>query len=296
MRRVDPDVVHGHSSIGGLLARVAARGHRSAVAYTPNGVTDVAGRGRRGAGAGPRHRSRGRGVRQRGGGGRRRRVGPPDRVVTIPNGIDLAPAAPIDLRALLGLATDVPLVGTIARLVPQKAPLDLVAAAAAVHARRPDVRFVLVGDGALADAVDAAIEAAGLAGVLHRIPVLEGAAGALGALEVFLLTSRFEGGPYAPLEAMRAGTAGGPHRTWWGAATPWNRGSRASSCPSGTRRRPQRPWWGSSRTPSWRAELVRRALERLAERFDVAAMGARHDALYADLARTGTTRKKRSPS
>ncbi|MEZ4557984.1 MAG: hypothetical protein R2854_16365 [Caldilineaceae bacterium] len=35
------------------------------------------------------------------------------------------------------------------RLSPQKAPLDFVAAAAQVHVQRPDVWFMLVGDGPL---------------------------------------------------------------------------------------------------------------------------------------------------
>ena len=47
----------------------------------------------------------------------------------------------------------------------------------------------------------------GARGRLHRIPSLDGAGGVLDQLDVFLLASRFEGGPYAPLEAMRARTA-----------------------------------------------------------------------------------------
>ncbi len=295
VRHVDPDVVHGHSSIGGVLARVAAMGHRSAVAYTPNGVTDVrAGVVVERALARVTDRvvavstSEAEAVVDAG-------LAPRDRVVTIPNGIDLAPAPSIDLRALLGLGADVPLVGTIARLVPQKAPLDLVAAVVAVHARRPDVRFVLVGDGALADSVDAAIAAAGLAGVLHRIPVLEGAAGALGALEVFLLTSRFEGGPYAPLEAMRAGTAV-VLTDVVGSRDAVESGLTGLLVPVGDPAAAADAVVGLLEDPAWRAELAERALQRLAERFDVAAMGARHDALYADLAAIGTTRKKRTPS
>src|SRR5690242_21839311 len=36
-----PEIVHGHSSIGGLLARVAATATRTPRCYTPNGVTNV---------------------------------------------------------------------------------------------------------------------------------------------------------------------------------------------------------------------------------------------------------------
>jgi glycosyltransferase involved in cell wall biosynthesis len=206
----------------------------------------------------------------------------PGGVVIIPNGIDLVEPDPIHLREQLGIDADAPLVGTVARLVPQKAPLDLVAACAAVHAKVPGARFVLIGDGALADEVDRAIAAADLTGVLHRIPVLEGAAAALGDLDVFLLTSRFEGGPYTPLEAMRAGTpvvltdvvgsrdAVIPDQT--GLLVPVGDPAAAAAAVTALLRDPVR-----------RSSLAHAARRRLAERFDVRAMGARHDALYRSL-------------
>src|SRR5205085_6115348 len=73
------------------------------------------------------------------------------RVAVIPNGIDLAPPpAPVDLRAVLELPPGTPLVGTISRLVPQKAPEDLVAAFRVVLERDPDAHAVVIGDGVLA--------------------------------------------------------------------------------------------------------------------------------------------------
>jgi glycosyltransferase involved in cell wall biosynthesis len=48
--------------------------------------------------------------------------------------------------------------------------------------------------------------------------------------------------------------------------------------------------------PARRAALADRARQRLVEQFDVAAMGARHDALYAELVDGGTSRKKAPPS
>jgi len=50
------------------------------------------------------------------------------------------------------------------------------------------------------------VTAADLDNWLHLIPEVPDAATTLGQLDVFVLASRFEGGPYAPLEAMRAGT------------------------------------------------------------------------------------------
>ena len=65
---------------------------------------------------------------------------------------------------------------------------------------------MLIGSGELEQPVDAAVIDAGLQERFTRIPSLPGAAGVLGQLDVFALSSRFEGGPYAPLEAMRAET------------------------------------------------------------------------------------------
>src|SRR5258706_11701779 len=88
---------------------------------------------------------------------RARHIGSSDRVVAIPNGIDVDPcpeSSRLDLRAVLDVAPGTPLVGTIARLVPQKAPERFVALAAAVHRREPDAHFVLIGDGPLRVEID----------------------------------------------------------------------------------------------------------------------------------------------
>jgi glycosyltransferase involved in cell wall biosynthesis len=206
-RTVGPDVVHGHSSVGGLLARLVVRGHGPPAVYTANGITQV----RAGIAVDRSLRrwtsafvatspSEGDLAVALG-------VARPEQVAVIPNGIELeGPPSPVDLRERCGVPAGAPLVGTIARLVPQKAPEVFVAACAEVARARPDARFVIVGGGQLEDAFEQAVDAAGLRDRLTRIDQLPDAAGVLGQLDVFVLASRFEGGPYAPLEAMRAGT------------------------------------------------------------------------------------------
>jgi glycosyltransferase involved in cell wall biosynthesis len=138
---------------------------------------------------------------------RDRRIASGARVVVIPNGIEVdVPSADADLRSRIGVPADAPLVGTVARLVPQKAPERFVALAAALHHRRPDAHFVLIGDGVLRAEIDRAVAADGIASWFHRVAGVPDAATVAAELDVFVLTSRFEGGPYAPLEAMRAGT------------------------------------------------------------------------------------------
>jgi glycosyltransferase involved in cell wall biosynthesis len=208
IRRRQPDIVHGHSSIGGVLARAASWDLPVTRLYTPNGIS----------------RSRAALMVERRLGRRTHRLiavsesegelavrlglVPRERLEVILNGIDLAPPAPAssDLRSVIDLAPGTPLVGCLARLVAQKSPTDLVRAAALVAQRHDGVHFLLVGSGPLAASVDEALANSSLGGRFHRLPFLPDAATMLGQLDVFVLPSRFEGLPYSALEAMRAGT------------------------------------------------------------------------------------------
>jgi glycosyltransferase involved in cell wall biosynthesis len=207
IRTVRPDVVHGHSSIGGLLARLATSPRVHPLVYTANGITVI----RAGIAV---ERALGRRTTafvatsvSEADLARTLQLAPRGEVIVIPNGIEPdIPPAPIDLRTHLGVPDGAPLVGTISRLVPQKAPEDFVAACAVVARRQPDAHFLLIGEGELEAEVGRAIVEHGLQRRLHRIDILPDAAGVLGQLDVYAMSSRFEGGPYAPLEAMRAGT------------------------------------------------------------------------------------------
>lgn len=210
VQRRRPEVVHGHSAVGGALARLAVWAVPTARVYTPNGLrTDAAsvamerGLGRltdRLVAVSP---SEGELVLRLG-------LVPPERLAVVPNGIapEAPPAAGVGLRERLGLAPATPLVGTVARLVPQKSPLVFVRAADLLARSQPDVHAVLVGSGRLRSQVEREVAAApALAGRFHHLDVLPGVSGMLGDLDVFVLISAFEGGPYTPLEAMRAGAA-----------------------------------------------------------------------------------------
>lgn len=126
---------------------------------------------------------------------------PTDRIAVVYNAIDLDRFQP-PARARPAHAPRVVMVG---RLVVQKNPLLFVAAAAALRARLPAVRFQLVGDGPLRGEIEAAARAAGLgdalelAGERHDVPTL------LHEADLFWLTSDWEGLPNAVLEAMAAG-------------------------------------------------------------------------------------------
>jgi glycosyltransferase involved in cell wall biosynthesis len=108
-------------------------------------------------------------------------------------------------RRRLGLMDDARVIGTVMRFAPEKDPYVWLETAAAIAAARPDTRFVLAGYGNLAEQIERRIEALGLAECF----ILPGAAKDVGliygALDVLLLTSRFEGTPNVLIEAQAAG-------------------------------------------------------------------------------------------
>jgi glycosyltransferase involved in cell wall biosynthesis len=98
-----------------------------------------------------------------------------------------------------------PVVGFVGRLVPRKGALELVKAAPAIRAARPDVRVVIVGDDPYEDEdTDYAMAVRASSKVDHVGRVAE-AAGILGHLDVLVLPSRQEPFGTVVAEAMAAG-------------------------------------------------------------------------------------------
>jgi glycosyltransferase involved in cell wall biosynthesis len=143
----------------------------------------------------------------------RERHVPASRVRLIWNGAPLAEFAPVApeaalaMRRELGLPAESPVVGSIGRLSEQKGHRYLLDAAARVRAQRQDARFLIVGDGDQMEALRRQAEALGIASSVvfagHRTEVRA----LLGALDVFCISSTYEGTPLALFEAMAAGKA-----------------------------------------------------------------------------------------
>jgi glycosyltransferase involved in cell wall biosynthesis len=112
---------------------------------------------------------------------------------------------PAELRRELGIEPHQLLVGTVACLKPQKAPLDFVETARAAHAQCDRLRFVIAGDGALRDEVETRIRMLGLEGIVQPLGWRRDVPDLLHAMDLFLLTSRHEGLPRSVLQAMAAG-------------------------------------------------------------------------------------------
>ena len=110
----------------------------------------------------------------------------------------------MDLRDRLGVGDDTPLIGTVGRIAEQKAP-EIFVRACGLIARSADACFVMIGDGPLRGTVADEVRAAGIGDRFLHVPGMLDASSVMGQLSVFALPSRYEAGPYAPLEAMRAG-------------------------------------------------------------------------------------------
>ncbi len=137
-------------------------------------------------------------------------IGRPDRFSVVPLGFDLerfadAAAHRGELRSELGVPAEAPMVGIVARLVPIKAHEVFFAAARRLHAARPDMRFVVVGDGERRAELEQLVTTSGLQGVTHMLGWRADLARIYADLDVVALTSRNEGSPVALIEAMACG-------------------------------------------------------------------------------------------
>jgi glycosyltransferase involved in cell wall biosynthesis len=125
-------------------------------------------------------------------------------------GIDLEPfRQPVSRAAVrqeLGIPLDAPVVGHVGSFRPAKNHPFLLEIAAEVVKHRPDVRFLLVGDGPLRPQIEARARELGIAGnviftgVRSDVPRLM-----LGAMDLFLFPSLWEGLPIVVVEAQAAG-------------------------------------------------------------------------------------------
>jgi glycosyltransferase involved in cell wall biosynthesis len=221
LRDFQPDVVHTHSAKGGILGRLAA--HRLGVPAVVHGVHGA-----------PFHPYQGRAARTffracerwaapkchafvsvadamtdlMAGAG----VAPRDKFITIYSGMEVEPFLEAErhrerVRRELGYRDEHVVVGKIARLFRLKGHEYVIEAARRVVDAEPNVRFLLVGDGILAERLKRQISAAGLEGHFHltglvppeRIPEL------IAAMDILVHASLREGLARTLPQALIAG-------------------------------------------------------------------------------------------
>lgn len=131
-----------------------------------------------------------------------------ERSVVIGNGFELdrlrvKPGTRERVRAALGVAEDALLIGTVARLHPQKDFPTLARGAAQLARQVPRARFLWVGAGVDSDpALAALLQRLGLTDRFIRLGLRQDVPELLSALDVFCMASRSEGFPNALGEAM----------------------------------------------------------------------------------------------
>ena len=207
------DILHGHSSKGGALVRLAGWGQPGAKVYTPNAfitqnpllslperwlysaserilacLTDAI------IVVSPEELSHAR------------EIGLSATLFYVPNGIK-PPHLPtgLEVRHRLGLGSDDLLVGFVGRLETQKAPDVLLRAFASLLEKRPKgQKLLIVGDGSLKESlvklaveleISAQVRWLGAVSGLEHMP----------AFDLLVLPSFYEGMPYVLVEALFAG-------------------------------------------------------------------------------------------
>lgn len=208
------DIIHGHSSKAGALIRLRRPGRHVPRIYTPHAFRTMD----------PTLSSKGRLVFGQIEGLLGRyltdrlicvskseydhalRLGIPENKLTVVvNGVGAPPTGQRqEIRNLFGLPQDALVFGFIGRLSTQKAPERLIAAFAAVARSAPEARLLMIASGELEADVRHQIETAGLTDRVVIDAALPGSA-ALQAIDVLVMTSRYEAMSYVMLEAAAAG-------------------------------------------------------------------------------------------
>ncbi|NOT96226.1 MAG: glycosyltransferase [Nitrospira sp.] len=114
---------------------------------------------------------------------------------------DLSSSVREQLRAEQGIPIDALVVGIIARLDEDKDHATFLQAARHVHAKRPDIRFAIIGDGPLRNDLSEAIVSGGMEGYVSMLGRCVDVRRMMQLLDVVALTSVTEGCPNVLLEA-----------------------------------------------------------------------------------------------
>jgi len=131
--------------------------------------------------------------------------GVPIRVIE--NGVDVdafsvANGAGAVVRSEWDIPQGVPVVGTVAVFRTQKRLDEWLRAAHEIRRNHPDTHFLLVGDGPLRQEVETLCDRLELRDVVRFTGLQEDVRPYLAAMDLYLMSSRFEGLPIALLEAM----------------------------------------------------------------------------------------------
>jgi len=209
IRRERPTLLHTHTTKAGILGRIAGRMTRTKIIHTPHGHLFY---GYFGTGKERLYvfleqlaarfceriitiseDERGEYLRKG--------IGDENKVVTIHNGIDMKkfPGNGKKIRAELGIAQQVPVVGFVGRMDEIKGPDRFAEAAKKIKAASPQIHFIMVGDGPMRKELIKMTE--DISG-FHFLGYREDIPDVIAALDLLLIPSLNDGFNLAAAEAM----------------------------------------------------------------------------------------------
>ena len=131
---------------------------------------------------------------------------PSERVSLVKNGVDLnlfkSTNPKKELRGKLGLGKGTPLVGFVARLEEEKGPDLFIRVAEHVHKSRPDIHFVIVGEGSMQKKLKESCKKLKLHNHVHFAGWMLDNYDIYNELDILAHTSRSDGTSLAVMEAM----------------------------------------------------------------------------------------------
>ena len=137
--------------------------------------------------------------------GIKNKIAPSQKFITIYNGVaKINFLEKKEARKELNLPLEKTIIGTIANFYPTKGLIYLIKAAPIIIKKYPDLKFKIIGDGALKNQLTTEIEKLNLKDYFS-LEKKENAASLLLAFDIFALPSIKEGLPYTILEAAQAG-------------------------------------------------------------------------------------------
>lgn len=214
MRRYQPDVVHTHTAKAGFVGRVAAwlarvpvrvhtfHGHVFSGYFSPRKTQFFLWLERLSATISTRILTLSDALKTEL--SQTYRVAPPNKLVVIPLGLQLHNSStPLtDFRQQWQLPSDAPMIAVVGRLVPIKNHDLFLRAAQMVHQQRPDVHFVIVGDGEMRPHIERQIAALQLADVVTITGWVSEISAVYQMVDVVTITSDNEGTPVSLIEAI----------------------------------------------------------------------------------------------
>jgi glycosyltransferase involved in cell wall biosynthesis len=293
IRRWDPDILQAHGGETLKYAVPAASGTRAQVVYRRIGST-------------PRSIARGsrRLIYRRLMGGAARVIAvaeavreetievfglPAGQVVTIPNAVDAARLATTrdrgEARRALGVPADAEVVLSLGALTWEKDPLAHVRLAGQVLAERPRAWHLVVGDGPLRDAVQAAVGVNGTSTRVRLLRARDDVGDLLVASDVLLFASCSEGMPATVIEAGMSGLPVAGYAVA-GVSEVVESGTTGLLAPSGDVARLRAHLTALLADADHRHALGAAARERCLARFEITAVAPRYLDLYRAVAAT----------